>query len=340
VFASNTLGSEYFVPAGLSLPAGLRDTGVIQANVEDSLPFAEIVDFDLIGYDTLGIKTGFNCLYLLRDASADFGIKALMVPVGTEEKECEKPYQTSMGGHELLAVPYEVPAGLTWEDLPAVARWDWDPATKVQFIGLRCGFFWCEVGPKTGFGSSAAHVYPFAKAKEKRTFWIKGWYDEQQLAAKVGKALRPLSVVGTVVPDSALDDWTDGTFPTESWVPAARIAIRPPAQRYKDKFGLMATHIPTRMDSLQLCQGSWSECATASGESPTQPANCDAAASDRWWARIINQQKSKRYFCVIRAPHKGVPIAGTARWRWLRNDETVWIRCAEGCCQVNPNEEL
>jgi hypothetical protein len=24
------------------------------------------------------------------------------------------------------------------------------------------------------------------------------------------------------------------------------------------------------------------------------------------------------------------------RWRWLLNDETLWVRCSFGCCTVEP----
>jgi hypothetical protein len=32
----------------------------------------------------------------------------------------------------------------------------------------------------------------------------------------------------------------------------------------------------------------------------------------------------------------GVPhIPGTARWFWVRRDEKLWMRCAQGCCTIN-----
>ncbi|MGH7429842.1 MAG: hypothetical protein ACREJ4_16010 [Candidatus Methylomirabilaceae bacterium] len=303
------------------------------------LPMAEVVDFDQVGYEPLGVGPGFNCLYVMSDAQAPFGIRAVMVQAGANEAACGRPYDPAMAGADLMAVPYEAPSGLSWDDIPRVARWEWDPVTRRQYIGLRCGLRWCEVGPQGGFGSSAGHNYPMTERRERRTFWIKGWYDEQQLARKAGGSLHPLGAVGTIVPDSALGDYSDATFPGNVWVPAARIALRPPQQAYATKLGLGATAIPRNMDRLQLCHGSWSACATASGSTPAQPKACTGDPDHQWWARIIRRQGAETYFCVIRTAHPGIQIEGTARWRWMKNDETIWVRCAEGCCQVNPNEE-
>lgn len=319
VFASNDL----------AMPSGPR------------FPVAEIVNFDAVPYSSLGIEKNFNCLYMFRDDTATNGIAARMVPVGDDETKCLLEYDVTMGGTPLLVVPYTPEEPLNWEDIPRVARWEWNPGTQTQYIGIRCDLQWCEVGPN-GFSSSGDHKPDFNDKKEKRTFWIKGWYDEQNLAVRQGNYLKPDKAVGTIVPDKSLGDYSDATFPKETWVPAARVAINPHAAQYKKKLGLdhvKPEDIPGKMNQLELCKASWTVCAAASGEStiPTQPTvNCTGTASD-WWARMVGAKGEIKYFCVTRTPHTHA-IEGTARWRWHLKDETIWVRCAEGCCQVNSEE--
>ena len=323
---------------------GIWASNSLQETTQASLPYAEVVNFNQTEYKPLGIKPGFNCLYIVPDSTADFGIRGVMVSVGEEsDSACSRPYQSTMGGTTLYAVPHQAPDDLTWEDIPSVARWDFDPVARQQFIGIRCdgGRAWCELGAAEGFGTSPDHKYPLPGKKGKRNFWIKGWYDEQRLAEWIpsSKSHRPLASVGTVVPDSLLGDWTDedGTkpFPKNSWVPAAQAALRPPHAPYDSTLGLDAISLPKKMNRLELCHGDWTTCAAASGESP-EALTCGSDAATDWWARVVSSKANKRgrYFCVVRTPHKGVDIPGTARWRWVNEDETIWVRCAEGCCQV------
>ena len=59
-----------------------------------------------------------------------------------------------------------------------------------------------------------------------------------------------------------------------------------------------------------------------------------------WFAKIRPADATKEeVHCVLRRDHsclraKGVTIPGTARWRWVAKDETSWVRCMFGCCQV------
>lgn len=318
-----------------------NDLGAAQAaSIAGHLPVAELVNFDPVSYPPLGIKPNFNCLYMFRDSMAANGIRAIMVSVNLDEKACEKVYDPAMAGTELHVQPYTPEDPLTWEDIPAVARWDWDPKSRRQYIGIRCDMQWCEVGA-SGFSPSEGHKHPFSEKKEKRTFWIKGWYDEQRLAVRVGNGLRPLQSVGTIVPDSALDDYSNTSFPKSRWVAAARVAVRPYHPTYQAKLGIGPvpdSDIPNKMNRLELCNAAWGDCAAAAGDSPPQPTkNCTGATID-WWARMITPTGTTKYFCVIRTAHTHA-LVGTARWRWLLQDETIWVRCAEGCCQVNSEEQ-
>ena len=46
--------------------------------------------------------------------------------------------------------------------------------------------------------------------------------------------------------------------------------------------------------------------------------------------------KKVKYLCVRRERHGGAVIPrGAARWAWSDKDESLWIRCADGCCTTD-----
>ena len=61
-----------------------------------------------------------------------------------------------------------------------------------------------------------------------------------------------------------------------------------------------------------------------------------------FWAKIVSSGGEVRMTHVIRKDHSGLEarlrekIVATARWRWILDDETNWIRCDEGCCHPEP----
>src|SRR5207245_9510779 len=91
---------------------------------------------------------------------------------------------------------------------PPVARWDWDPAHHEQYIGIKCGVAWCEVGsqqfapaPALTAGPSFDPVTGFtATTGSDHVYTIKGWYDEQQLAVPAGDGLAPGACHGVLMP--------------------------------------------------------------------------------------------------------------------------------------------
>src|SRR6185295_11680520 len=78
----------------------------------------------------------------------------------------------------------------TPSEIPAVARWEWDAARKVQYIGLRCGIDWCNIGPASPGGAALftpadPYIAPpttGAPMAADRVRAVKGWYDQQRLA--------------------------------------------------------------------------------------------------------------------------------------------------------------
>lgn len=290
---------------------------------------AEIYSYDG-DYDNLHIQRGFNCLYLTRTSGV---WAARIVWVDQDADACLKPPVSS--GHPLQVRPQSFP-GLQEPDVPPVARWDWDPRRSQQYISIRCGREWCEVGP-SGFSSSAGLGSPTlpdldasTPAEVQRVLRIKGWYDEQYLALPgTGPfGLNPSLIRGTAIPHPMLERLTTVAHFTGQWRPSAYIRLDAPALDYSTKLGLQQG-----LNRIFMCQGDFSGCPNTAGI--PQPI-CDAAADGQWWAKVVSPSgASPTYFCVIRRTHPGVVIPGTVRWRWDSDDEKTWIRCPEGCCTVS-----
>ncbi len=110
----------------------------------EAMAAAEIVaDAD---YDPLGIERGFNCLYVFLPDHFDW--HALMVPTGEVEQDCSEVVLNpeELQGQRLVVGTTGEGHNFTHDDFPKVARWDWDSIRTQQYIGLKCGATWCEVG--------------------------------------------------------------------------------------------------------------------------------------------------------------------------------------------------
>jgi hypothetical protein len=77
------------------------------------------------------------------------------------------------------------------------------------------------------------------------------------------------------------------------------------------------------------------------GTDVTSIKNCpvDPVNSGTWYARIKSASgASLKYFCVKYRPLPGnVQPPGVVRWRWKIKDETIWVSCPNGCCEVDPD---
>lgn len=309
------------------------------ASLPAGYPIGIIVDFDRIPYDRLGIKPGVNCLYVYPDSHGPHGLGARVVPVGPDIGGCARPLSDGTAGTELQVFTKRMP-GDDPSDYPPVARWDWDQSSSTQYIGIRCGRRWCEIGPKTNFTRSATYLYTIADRKERRVFAVKGWHDDQWLARTGSAGLYAQPFRGTIVPVKDLADFDATTFATPAWVEVARVSISPQDPVYETKFHFTTAAMPEKMNRIALCQGSWTDCLAADRPPPisSAPPKC-ATADDRWWARITNTRGEKFYKCVNRVVNAGVTMPGTARWLWSDTDEWIWVECDQGCCQVQSGDK-
>lgn len=313
-------------------------------------------------YTPLGIPSNFSCVYVYFDRNSALRAKVVPTPaLGTAWDACNSaanPNDPATQGKELTVIRS---AGGPSSDYPAVARWDRDTVNNQESIGIKCGAGWCEIGapgPDKAFTPSAvADIAGAQPAGFKRITGIKGWYDEQLLAMPIGvsSSVQPTTIKGTIYPVPKLHDLTMSNFSTgvvsnNPWVPVAFISIQPGGPTdtdalsyYKRKLGLERTEAGwplTRMNQVWQCYGTRAHCGV-----PSPLPGHYACGPDhmyiwipvaRWWSKIVAPSGAITYRCVTRRFESVTPpvdIPGTARWRWVIDDETTWNDCVLGCCE-------
>jgi hypothetical protein len=311
-----------------------------------------------VSYEPLGIRPGFSCLYLWNDPNSQGNWSALVVPLGTRTSPCQEAAPPA----SLVGTPLEVHAlaregGLRPKDIPEVARWDWDSTHMQQYIGIRCGDQWCEIGSKGFVSSPGASATGMTETKMKgvagpvpglglldhprgeeeevrRAVAVKGWYDQQYLDT-LGVDGKPMltGIVGTVFPHPALGR---APFKAGRWTPSAYVIV---SANYPGKVVL-----PQGLSAIYLCKDGARKCKVppnmaCAAESGGGMASTDLATAEpltTWYTRIVSEGGGVQYHCVKRRMHGGhaIPAAAT-RWNWSELDATTWVACSKGCCTVN-----
>jgi hypothetical protein len=242
-------------------------------------------------------------------------------------------------------------------------------------MGVWCDGRWCEVGNpgthgSTGSFASATLADPEAafdgpaadQVLQTSQGQLPGWYDEQILADYRDNSLGVSSVVGTIIPEPGLGEYDDARFAGEIWLPAAKVALTsidrlrsptavqdPEKNPYRLKFGFNFTEVGSPLNSVFLCRGDAEKCF---GDEDLPPSFelpvCDEEMvrypeNDQWWAKIQPGGEQvdvyPHYHCAARCDYGFMKVPGTARWRWLPDDDGIWVRCIEGCCEVRGNGE-
>lgn len=309
----------------------------------DAVPIATVYSWDsTTGYAPLGIRPGFNCLYLWHDNSPVPRWRAAVVKRWEGPEACGETLDPEKVTGTMLEVQTVIlPDSLTPADIPPVARWDWDATTSQQYIDIRCGDQWCQIGPQgfhptgvnlpAGLTESAILALPdiddrgATRAQILRAFLVKGWSDEQQLDLPGPAPSQPVltNIVGTAFPHPTLESapFNDGT-----WTTVGYLAVT------DDYDG--AIKLDRGISRLQLCQGTAEQCRAPAGIS------CSAKYQDPaqpWWGRTISAEGTmSEVRCVRRRDHGGRAMpAAAARWNWNELDAKTWSACAGGCCVLN-----
>ena len=163
---------------------------------------------------------------------------------------------------------------------------------------------------------SALPANPGAPKAERRARRIMGWYDDQRLSWPVQNSDIPTpgAARGVIIPVPNLEGLTRRDF-RKRYQLVARIYLNAADAPYKHKLNL-------ERDGLNLLY-------------------LKNVSDDVWLARIVAPSGEARVFPVQRRGHEdllatypGFTVPGAIRWRWHPNDETIWIPCLVGCCEV------
>lgn len=276
---------------------------------------AEVHNFTAgTSYPELHIGEGKHCVYLYHNAAEDSWTSRI-APFG---RTVTCPDRFPPGEGAALVVHRRTPSSDP-ADYPAVARWDRN--SSHHFMAVRCLSGWCEIG---GDQTDTSPHYTGAAQRI-----VKGWYDEQFIAVvNPAGILIPNQARATAFPHADLGSYTEADFdcsgggtapcPIDAgWKPVARVEMHGLAPGYRDKLNLTP--------------------AGADFEIRFDPNAVDATA--RWQARITAPGRVI-YRKVVRTRHEDPAFEppATARWRWRSNDETLWVRCALGCCDVTAED--
>lgn len=304
-------------------------------------------------YSPLGIMPGFSCLLLAKSGDT---WTATMVAQGQNHSDCTQPVGQST---TLYVRQQQINSTTAFESsaFPPAARWDWDSVNLHQYIGIRCGAAWCEVGPQ-GFVSSGGYRdtllqfdpipnLPIPPQATERVQRIKGWYDEQRLAQAGGAG--PSTVHAFLIPHPALDmiNWPPSTplpYYVDRWVHVAYAILDKDYHKWNLKKGV---------NKISFCYGTSADtsCKAMAGPqdegSSVQLNLCPpdpTSTARRWWAKTESHD-GITYTCVKRIDHLSqlqslnvlkpglqYRIPGTARWKFVPLDESTWMSCPTGCC--------
>jgi len=344
-----------------NLPAtikGAKDSAGSEGKAFRTAPVATIYSYGG-QYDPLGIKPGFNCLFLYAKGEK-WGAK--LVPWGgSDDPDCADRRFDPFTSGKALEVRTTQSLGFADADYPANARWDWDPEHREQYIGIKCGPAWCEVG-NPGFKSSGPYagstptfkpvsgVTPSSPNQMMRVSRVKGWSDEPELeATATGPTPHPSGIRGALIPHPALEmlnrQVTDVKFFLDTWVHVADAVLD---SNYK-------WNLKRGMNEIYFCFGAAAKnhCDVRTSQPPLPPGSkpltdCDPDPNNptmRWWGMIVSPDHEIAFTCVKRTDHSKelddyrlhhpgviVRIPGAARWRFLLDDEGTWMSCPSGCC--------
>lgn len=247
-------------------------------------------------YTQLELVPGVNCLWLVYDHAVAPNVRwrAYLTPRGASGFCIRTTIFPSM-----LAVQARSPEGRHHlDDYPQVGRFSEDLSGR-PLLGVKCLDAWCEIGAP-GFTSK-----PPATVVAGREGTIKGWHDEQRLAAfdATGK-LRP-RIRASVIPVPDIDTLREDHF-AAGWVHVATIWFHddPEGTKYAT-WGLRKGR-----NTLEL-----------------------RVVGATWEARVMsNTDTATVWTNVVRHPHLDMAVPGTARFRWRNNDEGIWVPCGAACC--------
>jgi hypothetical protein len=281
-----------------------------------AIVFVDTTDGVTVGYpqyDLLNLKGGTNCVWLGHQhghAEQD----GWFAYIGQADN-CEFDPSKSRSMMAVTAMPFSGrPA-----DIPASARFHEDEREATYFIGLRCLDRWCIIGGvPSPMAKRPVHRGDPPPPLSKRAWVMIGAHDEQKLAIVrgMGPQPHPSRIRASVTPVDDLDQLDESDYAT--WRDVATFWLRddPEGTKY-------APDCPTKP------RGCW---GLRRGKNTLQ-LRYDGV----WHAQVLPGGNGTPWpLDVNDCAHFDVMVPGTARFHWRDDDDTVWIRCSQGCCQVQP----
>ena len=355
IFVRYNAHSLFYRPAA----ANGGSARVLNPDVATPPPPAIIVRTEMVGiiyadgdYAPLGIKKGYDCLTFQWKVSLDAtvpidpsALSAWVTPVGnTPNCSTVQPGANAPAQHALKVST--VMSTNRLYSIPQVSRWDWDTLAKVHYISMICPTGWCEISqPLPAYRPS--RVYPavgWLAAVDQHVTTQKGWYDEQLIADPYGGTSPRLTankVVGTVFPVGDLEGRTIAAYRGKGWQQAAWVSLSDDSPAYFRKYGFKKNPAPgasASVNAIALCFAQTSNSGECGANKPAC-AVVDSVHGGRWYAKVTNAGERDRLFCVAYrpSPFAEVQPPGVVRWRWTLKDETIWISCPSGCCEIDSN---
>ena len=209
---------------------------------------------------------------------------------------------------ELIKLPVRISTHPRPGAVPPTARFMWDDAERVHYIGLRCGERWCSIHPPEITPSE-----PFR------------WNTLSTPREVVPRVLGTASTLRcgrgiTLCPDPGRQSSRSAQLAAVSaaelnssaaMVHVADIRFSMAPGNYVTKFNL-------KPDGSDWTSQVW---VTLQGS---------GAAEFRSTGTTVSGYKDPT-FGFVPMTHGA---AGSVRWRWLTEDEGAWVYCASGCCSV------
>ena len=263
-------------------------------------------------YSDLGLVRGTNCIFIFGDKKDKL---AAYVALPNASGDCP-PQATANQGVKLDVKTYPVSGHDKQDDYPPAAVFS-TGANSVLTIAMRCAEqMVCELGPP---GFSEVQDDLNGKSKNVIEERVKLWHDVQRLAAFDGTSLKPTSLTAALIPAPNLAELDLDAFTTTA-----------------DKAPVVASIMPLSLVSTETSKYKTLGIGTVGKRyeitlRKTGPGDAD------WEAKLQNPDNgaARTLKFLIRYPHERDLIPGAARWRFSKTDEGLWVRCAQGCCEVD-----
>jgi hypothetical protein len=278
-------------------------------------------------------RKGLNCIYIAVDGiwDSDPANGKLKAELDTSSSGTCPPSPSSPENPSPQLWVDSAQAG----DIPPVARWETDTG-KHPYFGVKCPLGWCMIGHDS-FNAQHGKYHGSYKAR------IKGWHDEQHLGIlpAQGQPAVPSPLVGLLVPIDTLEKIPDSSFVSLQEVGYIRLRrdggtdpeFASALDFYAEKWGLKNT---------QLAEGD--SVVIKIQRLDTSKDHPNGARFFLYRNEVLVQESDPvalrfAHQPAVQVRHRGgvrqeIPVPGTARWGWSSMDESVWVRCGSGCCEI------